>query len=82
MADLKPGVQLGPLHSSLKVRRQSNDALQSTASLDLRSLLTLAMRPQHVDREVAAKLPMRALDVLKGADDRPARKRYMRRMLP
>ena len=66
----------------LKVRRQSDDALQSSACLRLRRLLTLTMRQQHVEGELATKLPMRALDVLKGADDRPARKRCMRRMLP
>lgn len=33
LADLKPGVQLGPMHSRFKVRRRSVDAIRSTACL-------------------------------------------------
>ena len=66
----------------LKVRRQSDDALQSSVLLERTGLLTLTTRPQELEGELAATLPMRALDVLEGDDDRPARKRCVRRPIP
>ena len=66
----------------LKVRRQSDDALQSSVLPERTGLLTLTTRLQELEGELATTLPSCALDVLEGDNDGSTQKRCVRRPIP